>query len=176
MDLIVFTNGATSVAGEAFGDGDGSTTAFSATAANTGIAPGTLTATDGTETFTDNADGTLTGSASGTGTVNYRTGAVTLTFNAAPATGTGNITISYDYLAENKMPNSPYPTNLGFRAEGAAVALIVSISDDGVNWQQHTAGTVPAWGFKSIGVVPQPHLDVRASAKGRLLGGPVNAT
>jgi hypothetical protein len=44
-----------------------------------------VTFTDGTETFTDNLDGTLTGSAGGTGTINYTTGAYDITFAVAPA-------------------------------------------------------------------------------------------
>lgn len=44
-----------------------------------------LSVTDGTETFTDNFNGVLTGSAGGTGTINYTSGAYSVTFNAAPA-------------------------------------------------------------------------------------------
>ncbi|SRR3989339_677872 len=48
--------------------------------------------TDGTETISDNFDGTLTGSAGGTGTINYATGAYSVTFNAAPG---APVTTSY---------------------------------------------------------------------------------
>ncbi len=41
--------------------------------------------TDGTETFTDTGLGTLSGSAGGTGTINYATGAASVTFAVAPA-------------------------------------------------------------------------------------------
>ena len=53
------------------------------------IIPGTLTITDGVETFTDNGDGTLTRTpvAGGTNTINYVTGAYSITFNSAVATG-----------------------------------------------------------------------------------------
>lgn len=40
--------------------------------------------TDGTETFTDDYNGVLTGSAGGTGTINYTTGAYDITFAVAP--------------------------------------------------------------------------------------------
>lgn len=52
-----------------------------------------ITFTDTVETFTDNKDGTLTGSAGGTGTINYATGAYSITFNvvtANPVTSTYN--------------------------------------------------------------------------------------
>lgn len=46
------------------------------------IIPGTFTPTDGIESFVDNSDGTLTGSSGGSGTINYTSGAWSLTFNA----------------------------------------------------------------------------------------------
>jgi hypothetical protein len=55
-----------------------------------------ITVTDGTETFTDNYDGTLTGSAGGTGTINYTTGAISVTFNAV-VTDAQAITCNYQW-------------------------------------------------------------------------------
>lgn len=49
-----------------------------------------VTFTDGVEDFTDNYDGTLTGSAGGTGTINYATGAYSITFNASATTVTAD--------------------------------------------------------------------------------------
>jgi hypothetical protein len=76
-------------------NGDGVETDFSFTmtpTAGMAILPGSVVVTDSTETFTDNGDGTLTGDATGTGTVNYATGAISVTFNTAPVTGTDNVT------------------------------------------------------------------------------------
>lgn len=53
-----------------------------------------VTFTDGSETISDNKDGTLTGSAGGTGTINYTTGAYNITFFAAAV---GAVTVSYYY-------------------------------------------------------------------------------
>lgn len=84
---------------------------FSGTLAHHPLRPGDLVITDSVETFTDNGDGTLTGSAGGTGTIVYATGAWAVTFNAAP---THNVTGSYDWF-----PGLPvmglfnYSTNLG---------------------------------------------------------------
>ena len=66
------------------GTGDNSETAFSGTLAK--AVPGSVSVTDGTETFTDDGFGTLTGDATGSGKVNYDTGKVSVTFNAAPGT------------------------------------------------------------------------------------------
>ncbi|MFA5937544.1 MAG: hypothetical protein WC822_06740 [Candidatus Paceibacterota bacterium] len=54
--------------------------------------------TDGTETFNDDRNGGLVGSAGGTGTINYATGAISVTFFAAPA----NLqAITCDYYTED---------------------------------------------------------------------------
>ena len=52
------------------------------------IIAGTFVPTDGIESFVDVGDGTLTGSAGGSGTINYATGAWTLHFNAGVANAT----------------------------------------------------------------------------------------
>jgi hypothetical protein len=61
--------------------------------------PGTIWASDGTETFTDNGVGGLTGSAGGTGTIDYATGAIDITPNADPGDGTA-LTVNYYYNSE----------------------------------------------------------------------------
>ncbi len=86
----------TQVTGEAFGTGDGATTTFNHTLASIS-APKTAmypSVTDGTETFVDDRNGNMVGSLGGTGTVNYATGAVSVTFNTAPANSQA-ITCSY---------------------------------------------------------------------------------
>lgn len=73
--------------------GDGATVTFTTTITGFPVYPNTLTITDNTELFQDTntawttADVTLTGSDGGTATINYSTGAVSVTFNAAPADG-----------------------------------------------------------------------------------------
>jgi len=70
--------------------GDGVTVTFTTTLGGFPIYPSTLTISDNTETFEDttttytDADITLTGSLGGTATINYSTGAISVTFNAAP--------------------------------------------------------------------------------------------
>lgn len=44
-----------------------------------------ISVTDGTETFVDDFNGGLTGTLGGSGTINYMTGAISVTFNTAPA-------------------------------------------------------------------------------------------
>ena len=74
--------------------GTGSAGPYTGTLANIPIVPGTFTPFDairvGTpiETFSDNGLGVLTGSAGGIGTIDYTTGAFSLTFNAVVAAGT----------------------------------------------------------------------------------------
>jgi hypothetical protein len=82
---------------EAVGTGDGTNKAFADTLAKASIEPGTVSVTDGVETFTDDGYGRLTGSAGGTGTINYTTGALSVTFNAAPANAAA---VTADYVRE----------------------------------------------------------------------------
>ena len=56
---------------------------------------GTVIVTDNVETFTDDSNGILTGDQGGTGTVDYTTGAVSVTFATAPTSGT-NVTLSWE--------------------------------------------------------------------------------
>lgn len=86
----------TQTTGESYGTGDGVTTTFTHTLA---VVSGVKTAmypsiTDTVETFTDDRNGNLIGSLGGTGTINYATGACSVTFNTAPA-GAQAITCSY---------------------------------------------------------------------------------
>lgn len=79
--------------------GDGVTVLFTTTVQSFPILPGTVIVTDNTETFTDNGAGVLTGDLGGSGTVVYLTGAISVTFNTAPANGQ-NIFLSYEqYVA-----------------------------------------------------------------------------
>ena len=99
------------VAGEAYGTGDGATVTFQSTLAWTPVRAldanfgFEVNVTDGVETFVDNGSGTLTGDGGGTGTVNYTTGEVSVTFNAAPANAAA-ITATYYYNSES---NSTIP-------------------------------------------------------------------
>lgn len=90
----------TTVSSEVLGTGDGAEKTFAGTLAfKAGGAKRTcfgIEVTDTVETFTDDYSGVLTGDAGGTGTINYATGAISVTFNAAPA-GAQNITVDYQW-------------------------------------------------------------------------------
>ncbi|EHJ46342.1 hypothetical protein DFW101_0325 [Solidesulfovibrio carbinoliphilus subsp. oakridgensis] len=75
------------VAAEELGTGTGATKAYAGTLAKAPVQPETVAVTDGVETFGDDGCGRLAGSAGGTGTVNYKTGAVAVTFAANVGNG-----------------------------------------------------------------------------------------
>ena len=125
----------TSTTNEVIGTGDGSTKTFTNTLANiTGTRTAcNVTVTDGTETFNDNKDGTLTGSAGGTGTINYMTGAISVTFNANVA-NLQNVGSDYDYEDSNSTgvtnfsESSPRVANEGFFVPQSSGGEILDVS------------------------------------------------
>lgn len=88
--------------------GDGDASPPNGTLAKLPAVAGTVTITDALaqETFTDNGDGTLTGSAGGSGTVDYATGVVALTYNAALAAAT-QVWATYETDFEQSPENIP---------------------------------------------------------------------
>ncbi|MCF8256415.1 MAG: hypothetical protein K9J06_02615 [Flavobacteriales bacterium] len=76
---------------ETIATGDGMRNKFDVTLAYMPVTPGTVSVTDGLETFTDhdNGDGTglLKGSSGGSGTVNYASDLLSVSFMMAPAMG-----------------------------------------------------------------------------------------
>jgi len=86
------------VTAAAFGTGNGTTGPYTfTTPASTGIVPGSITITAAAQVVTDNQFGQLQGA--GSGTVNYLTGAISVTFNAV-VPGATPITITYKQLAD----------------------------------------------------------------------------
>lgn len=81
-------------ADEVLAAGDGTAKTYTGTLANAPAEPGTVAVADDTETFSDDGLGVLTGSEGGTGTVNYTTGAVSVTFDAA-VTNAEDILVDY---------------------------------------------------------------------------------
>ena len=109
----------TSVASEALDTGDGSAT-YSGTLANTLIVARTFIVTHSSETFTDVAStGVLTGSAGGTGTINYTTGAWSVTFDSAPGSGAITGDYSYEDPVTNGIADFRYTTPTRVAGEGA---------------------------------------------------------
>lgn len=89
-----------SVTGESVGTGDGTTTTFTHTLAQiTGVRTAMYcTVTDGNETFVDDRNGNLVGNKGGTGTINYATGEISVTFATAPG---ASVAITTDYYYED---------------------------------------------------------------------------
>ena len=80
---------------EAYGTGSGITGPYTHTAAHIPVARGTITITAGAQSAVDDGNGNfITTPAGGTGTVNYTTGAMSITFNGSVA-GATPITVTY---------------------------------------------------------------------------------
>lgn len=114
------------VTAAAFGTGDGTAGPYTFnTPANTGIIPGSITITAGAQVVTDNSLGALQGD--GTGTVNYQTGAISVTFNANVA-GAVAITIDYTQL------NTPIETALHIFPFKDRLVILYTVENSGVKY------------------------------------------
>ncbi len=115
----------TTVSAEVLGTGNGSNKVFAGTLAfKASGAKRTcfgISVSDGVETFTDNYDGTLTGSAGGSGTINYATGAISVTFNAT-VTNLTNVTVSYQWEDSTNHGIADF-THSGTRLAGEGVTF-----------------------------------------------------
>jgi hypothetical protein len=128
IDKALLSSYPSQTTGEAFDTGDASTKTFAHTLANrTGVRTVMyVSVTDGTETFVDDRNGNMTGNLAGTGTVNYATGAVSVTFNSAPANSQA-ITCSYYY----EDATSDGPLDFDTSSLGAGKAKIFRQDDGG---------------------------------------------
>ena len=137
-------NNPENIARQTIGTGDGATTLFTATASSFPILPATAVVTDDTEVFEDTnttfgtANINITGSLGGSGTLNYSTGALSVTFNTAPASGQ-NIFFSYIQfqagrpvavlLYNNQFTFFPVPdTAYRFKAKAYSNTLVIDAS------------------------------------------------
>jgi hypothetical protein len=86
------------VTNEVLGTGNGVLTTFSGTLAHHSnyVQPGTIAVTAGSVSGTDNSQGAITGTGITSGTINYKTGAWSITFAAFVPNAT-NITANYKY-------------------------------------------------------------------------------
>ncbi len=82
---------------ETIGTGTGGSRSFSSTLGHAPVASGSIFVTDGFEAFQDvPTPGTLAGDKGGTGSINYNTGAISVTFNLDPGAGIA-IQCTYEY-------------------------------------------------------------------------------
>lgn len=90
---------------EAIGTGNGSTTAFTASVAWVPVRPASFSIVAGSVTGADNGDGSISGSGIASGSINYQTGAVSITFSSAPGNGV-ELDVTYEYNSEgnDKIP------------------------------------------------------------------------
>lgn len=129
----------TRIVGQQIAVGTASVGPYAGILASFPIQPGTLEVTDnGIETFLDNGLGTLIGGGGGTGTINYTTGAFSLTFFVAVATGVP-ITASYSLpsgaLSGNGFGTINYVTGVFSATFNAAPAVGVLVSDNYQGYQ-----------------------------------------
>lgn len=108
------------VAAEVLGAGDGATKDFTgALAAALPVEPGSVVVTDGVETFADDGSGRLAGDAGGTGTINYKTGAYSVSFGANVGNGTN---VTADYITK---VDAVLDREIDTAEEGSGIAVVM---------------------------------------------------
>jgi len=105
------------------GTGDATEVTFTGSA-STPLQPKMVSITDGAQTVTDNGFGVLSGD--GSGTVNYDTGAVSVTFDAAPANAAGIVLTYANQLAT--VLTSKVDTSVSTVGNGIAFGCVVEES------------------------------------------------
>ena len=96
-----YTYSSETVKDETIGTGDGSKTTFSASLAFIPVRPGTVTVVAASVTGTDNGSGTISGTGISSGTIDYTSGAISITFSSAPANGV-SVKVTYEYNSETQ--------------------------------------------------------------------------
>lgn len=139
------------------GVGNGIQSTYSVIPQQLPIVPGTVIVTDGIENFTDlAANGVLVGTQGGIGSVNYTTGAISVTFFSAPPSAS-NIFLTYAPLI-NGRPRAIFYDGIGtiqlspipdqsYRIEGQAYIQPTAFLAGGVGTQEPLADY---WGYTII--------------------------
>ena len=116
----------TAVSNENIGTGDGVTVTFTDTLTNGLVSARTVVVTAGAVTGTDDGEGNITGTGIASGTINYTTGAISVTFSAAPA---GAAAVECDYSYET--PNTEGVTDFTYNTPRQAGEGDVTLQFDG---------------------------------------------
>lgn len=140
---VAFTAGG--VTGETVATGNGAIKTFTFTFEFPPVVEGSITITGASETFTDDGDGNLIGTLSGTGTVNYETGDVSITFTNAIANG-ATATASYtSYAGYTVTGGTPFVVPEIFYnriiREGTDTANLYGTIENGVDYLVFGNGT-----------------------------------
>jgi len=136
-NTIEFGYEETKVNDEVIATGDGSQVTFSGTLNNAPILERYLQITDDTETFFDDGAGNLTGDKGGNGTINYTTGAYSVTFNSAPAYGQ-SIKADYVKYLQSVSSESTAPSGVKFYYAKDPNGLLLGVETWGeLRYQEH---------------------------------------
>jgi hypothetical protein len=124
---------------EILGRGDGATLLYNGTLVFKPILAGSFSVTDGLETFTDDGLGVLTGNLGGSGTINYVSGAYSITFNANVL---DEAAITSTYTCQEDL------------FTGDNTEFFQSVNYNGVLWMTNGEDRILTWN----GTVLEPHI------------------
>lgn len=117
------------VVGEVVGSGDGTKTVFTATTSKTPVASGRVVIKKaGTSVATDDGNGAISGTGV-SGTVNYKSGQISVTFTAAPTNGQA-ITVDYvNDIQESEIAPIVVETMMAFNGPNGVYTLMAGFAN-----------------------------------------------
>ncbi len=173
-----------SVTSESVGTGNGINATFTYTVSNTPVVINSVTLTAGSVTGTDNGLGSISGAGISSGSINYETGAVSVTFSTIPANNTA-ITIAYKYVSSSNFTISTGnlatpvigPTAFVTITGGTSLATLGFEANETDSGSPVTAGfTVSSSnvtaGSSGTGLVGQTYTDAKTGLRFSLLASP----
>lgn len=160
---------------EEVGVGDSSAISFSKVLEHTPIIPGSVTAIIGSLRGDDDGSGTFPGT-DPYGTVNYTTGAITITGTAAALSGT---VISATYRswtpdARKVVDVGNVPVTFHVRNYDDSSVILVQASEDRIKWMTLYLGTIAQWNIEPIDRISTRFVRVMSTRQCRIFGSTIN--
>ena len=132
---------------DVLGSGDGSQRTFSAVLSHVPIVPGSFSSVLGNFHGEDNTSGSITGLGI-IGSINYTSGAVSITHEATPPSAGAVISATYrSWIPDSREAKDVgnVPTTFHMRNYDELAIVLVQISEDRSNWMTLFSGMIDAW-------------------------------
>ena len=161
---------------ETIGNSDASEVTFPYDLDNSPVVPGSLTVTAGSVSGSDDSDGGISGTGISSGSIDYATGDISVTFAASVA---NNVPVtaafkSWEVDSRDVKDLGNVPSTFHLRNYDEDNSVLVEVSEDRANWTTVHNSTIKQWNIPPIGRTSVRFARVLATKKCRIFGGPIN--